>query len=98
MVLTIFLCTSPYAFQNAHTAMRLLEAAVEKGQDGVLLAMARQAMESIPALASEIDLYALEEDLRMRGFGRQEVLPQVQLIDYDRLVDLMVDHRTMGAF
>ena len=64
------------------------------------MALARQPMEgpADPALASGIDVYALGEDLRMRGFGGEEVFPEVHLIDYERLVDLMADRRTMGAF
>ena len=38
VVLTIFLCTSPYAFQNTHSAMRLAEAALEKGHQVAIFA------------------------------------------------------------
>lgn len=38
MVMTIFLCTSPYAFQNTQTAMRLAEAALNKGHEVAIFA------------------------------------------------------------
>ena len=38
MVLTICLCTTPYAFQNTHTAIRLAEAALEKGHKVTIFA------------------------------------------------------------
>jgi len=102
----LILISSPPNNPKALSALRLTQALRAQGtsvslcllQDGVLLALARQATERILALTSEIDVYTLGEDLKMRGFGSQEVLPQVHLIDYERLVDLMVDHRVMGAF
>jgi sulfur relay protein TusB/DsrH len=102
----LILISSPPNNPKALTALRLTQGLRGQGrsvslcllQDGVLLALARQAAERIPALTSEIDVYALGEDLRMRGFGRQEVLPQVHLIDCEQLVDLMAGCRTMGIF
>ena len=102
----LILISSPPNNPKALSALRLTQALRGEGrsislcllQDGVLLALARQTMGRISALTSEIKVYALGEDLKMRGFGRQEALPRVHLIEYDRLVDLMVDHRVMGAF
>ena len=79
----LILISSPPNNPKALSALRLTQALRGEGrsvslcllQDGVLLALARQAAERIPALTSEIKVYALGEDLKMRGFGSQEVLP-----------------------
>lgn len=102
----LILISSPPNNPKTLSALRLTQALRGEGlsvslcllQDGVLLALARQPTDRIPAVTSEIEVYAFGEDLRMRGFGEEEVISNVHLIDYERLVDLMVDRRTMGAF
>lgn len=54
MVLTIFLSTSPYALQNTHTAMRLAEAALEKGHH-------------VAIFASGDGVYSFVKDQRAKG-------------------------------
>jgi len=54
VVLTIFLCTSPYAFQNTHSAMRLAEAALEKGHQ-------------VGIFASGDGVYGFVKDQRAKG-------------------------------
>jgi sulfur relay (sulfurtransferase) complex TusBCD TusD component (DsrE family) len=39
-ILTLFLNTSPYSFENTYTAMKLAEAAIEKGLDTHVVASA----------------------------------------------------------
>lgn len=44
-------------------------------------------------------VYALDEDLRMRGLGPDADIGAVKRIDYDMLVDLITDaDRVLGAF
>lgn len=44
-------------------------------------------------------VYVLEEDMRLRGLTEAEILKDAVKIDYDRLVDLMVEEdRVVGMF
>ncbi|MFN3740539.1 MAG: sulfurtransferase complex subunit TusB [Thermodesulfovibrionales bacterium] len=44
-------------------------------------------------------VYVLEEDMRLRGLKDDEVLKDAEKIDYDRLVDLMVEEdKVVGMF
>lgn len=44
-------------------------------------------------------VYVLEEDMRLRGLTESEILKDAVKIDYDRLVDLMVEEdRVVGMF
>lgn len=44
-------------------------------------------------------VYILEEDMRLRGLGDDEILKDVIKIDYDSLVDLMVEEeKVIGMF
>jgi len=43
------------------------------------------------------ELYALEEDIRLRGLN--ELKRDVRIIDYDNLIDLMIEHdKIIGVF
>ncbi len=87
--LTLFLASTPYSGQNADTALRLAEAAIEKGHtvhlfasaDGVHLAESGQRPAGVPdlptALASLIERGLQVElcgsCLRFRGLGRDRL-------------------------
>lgn len=44
-------------------------------------------------------VYILEEDMKLRGLEDEEILRDAIKIDYDRLVDLMVDEdKVVGMF
>lgn len=44
-------------------------------------------------------VYILEEDMRLRGLKDDEIIKDTEKIDYDRLVDLMVDEdKVLGMF
>ncbi|MCX7794726.1 MAG: sulfurtransferase complex subunit TusB [Thermodesulfovibrionales bacterium] len=44
-------------------------------------------------------VYILEEDMRLRGLKSEEMLKDAEKIDYDRLVDLMVEEdKVIGMF
>jgi len=73
-------------------------------QDAVLGALSGQDTQTgnlvEKALAEGIRFFCLDEDLVMRGFSTDELLPQVHPADYSSLVDLMMDghDRVIGAF
>jgi sulfur relay protein TusB/DsrH len=62
-------------------------------QNAVYLARKRKASSVTGAV------YALDEDLRMRGMGPEESIGAVKRIDYDILVDLITKtDQVYGAF
>ena len=48
----------------------------------------------------KISWYCLEEDLAMRGYQREEIIPRVRLSNYDELVEMMTERygKTIGVF
>lgn len=54
-------------------------------------------MERFEGLCGKV--YILEEDMRFRGLKDEEILTDAIKIDYDRLVDLMVEEdKVVGMF
>ncbi len=53
-----------------------------------------------PGKEKEITWYCLEEDLAMRGYQREEIVPRVRLSSYDELVEMMTERydKTIGVF
>lgn len=71
-------------------------------QDAVLAGLkgdgAGGAPSSSQALSAGITIYALNEDLAMRGFTASKLRDGIQLGDYGQLVDLFDQHtRVIGA-
>ncbi len=73
-------------------------------QDAVLCALSAQDTQTGNLVAKAIDeglrFFCLDEDLTMRGYSAEELLPQISLADYSALVDLMMDghDRVIGVF
>jgi len=65
-------------------------------QDAVLAALAHTPN---AALTPDIDCYALDEDLTLRGFGVHQLAPGVHSAGYSALVELMLerDGKVIGA-
>ncbi len=108
----LMLIISPPESQNAARALKLARDLNGKGnrvgvcflQDGALLARVtgdEGAKDLIVQLLSrKVDLYVIKDDLRMRGFGEKELIPEAKLVDYHQLVDLLMDRyeSILGAF
>ena len=79
-------------------AKRAVRLATDIGADLILIQNAVYfAWRKAEALRGSV--YALDEDLRMRGFGPDADIGAVKRIDYDMLVDLITDADSMhGAF
>jgi sulfur transfer complex TusBCD TusB component (DsrH family) len=47
-----------------------------------------------------VSLYVVDEDLRLRGCRKEDVVPGVRIVDRSELVDLMMEQSdaVMGAF
>ncbi len=72
-------------------------------QDGVRAAIDRDRptkREFDKLINSGVKCYALDEDLRLRGFEKTLLLPEVALAGYNELVELMASDEvsTIGAF
>ena len=67
-------------------------------QDAVLAGVAK-AGELANVLAQGVGCYALEDDLRLRGYAAADLAAGVRGSSYDQLVDLMMDKndRVLGA-
>lgn len=100
---------------NSHNALRSLKLARDLNgqgnqvsicllQDGALLALGtgdewvKDLL--VQLLSKKVELYVIWDDLRLRGFKKKELVPEVQLVDYDQLVDLLMDRyeSVLGAF
>lgn len=67
-------------------------------QDAVLAAVDRAYTRAAQALSNDIALYALAEDLHLRGFAPAALGTGVRAADYAQLVDLFAQHtRVVGA-
>jgi sulfur relay (sulfurtransferase) complex TusBCD TusD component (DsrE family) len=109
--LTIFLTTSPYGFENAHTAVQLTRAALAKGYtvnlfasaDGVYNYTRGQGAKGVPN--AEQEFTALMEQglhvelcgscLTTRGIGKDDTLPGAEPSSMKRLFGLM---KASGVF
>lgn len=73
-------------------------------QDGVRAAVNKGTVQESDLLSNLISsgvmCYVLDEDLRMRGFEKGSLLPKVDVVGYNELVELMAaeDVSTLGAF
>ncbi len=103
--LTVFLNTSPYGFENTHTAVRLIRAALAKGYtanlfasaDGVYNFTRGHQAKGVPN--AEQEFAALMEQglhvelcgscLTIRGIGKDETLPGAEPSSMKRLFGLM---------
>ena len=50
------------------------------------------------AIMREVAFYALNPDLKARGFSDKQVLKGVKLIGYEDFVDLVADHRNVQSW
>jgi sulfur transfer complex TusBCD TusB component (DsrH family) len=88
---------TPQAEQALTLAVRLRQAGhqlrIALIQDASLMALARPGC-SVPAAVS------LDEDLRLRGCRKEDVVPGVRIVDRSELVDLMMEQSdaVMGTF
>ncbi|MBI5042938.1 MAG: DsrE family protein [Nitrospirae bacterium] len=94
----LILISSAPGTKNFDRAFSLAENIKENGnsitlfliQDGVRAAVNAGAVRELPLLInSGVMCYLLEEDLRLRGFERGSLLPKVELVGYNELVELM---------
>lgn len=68
-------------------------------EDGVYAGITGCAAADLLAKAHpQVKLYALEPDLKARGFDSTRVLEGIELIDYDGFVELSVTHDTVQAW
>jgi sulfur relay protein TusB/DsrH len=73
-------------------------------QDGVRAAVNTGAVQESTLLTKLINTgvicYVLDEDLRLRGFETGSLLPKVEVVGYNELVELMASEgvSTLGAF
>ena len=103
--LTLFLTTTPYAYENTHTALQLARAALDKGYavnlfasaDGVHNFTADQNPKGIPDAGKEFAAL-IERGLRVelcgtclnfRGIGADDVMPGSEPSSMKRLFGLM---------
>lgn len=108
----LILISSAPGTKNSERALSLAESVKQDGnsitlffiQDGVRTAVnARAGQESTllnKLVSSGVICYVLNEDLRMRGFETGSLLPKVEVVGYNELVELMAseDFSTLGAF
>ncbi|MEK6569451.1 MAG: DsrH/TusB family sulfur metabolism protein [candidate division NC10 bacterium] len=91
---------TPQAEQALTLAVRLRQAGhqlrIALIQDASLMALARPGCSVPPA----VSLYVVDEDLRLRGCRKEDVVPGVRIVDRSELVDLMMEQSdaVMGAF
>ncbi len=96
---------------NSERALSLAESVKEDGnsitlffiQDGVRAPLSKNAPTKGKLnrlLNSGVMCYVLDEDLRLRGFEKALLLPNVELVGYNELVELMAAEgvSTLGAF
>ena len=69
-------------------------------EDGVVCATAggRFADTITQAMQRNLAVYALNPDLKARGFSDKQVLEGVKLIGYEDFVDLVVDHDNVQSW
>jgi sulfur relay protein TusB/DsrH len=80
-------------------AKRAVMLAGDLAADLVLIQNAVYFARKAQTYGSRSAVYALDEDLRMRGIGPDDDLGAVKRIDYDMLVDLITKaDRVHGAF
>jgi sulfur relay protein TusB/DsrH len=108
----LMLLSSAPASDHAAGALQLARLLKQEGyevtvfllQDAVLGALSAQDTPTgnlvAKAMAAGIGFLCLDEDLSMRGYTADELLPQIRLADYSSLVDLMMDghDRVLGIF
>ncbi len=93
---------------NSERALSLAESVKEDGnsitlffiQDGVRAAVNKEAALLNRLISSGVICYVLDEDLRMRGFEKDLLLPKAEISGYNELVELMGTEgvSTLGAF
>jgi tRNA 2-thiouridine synthesizing protein B len=84
---------SPLLHRNLETCLRVAPAGdpILLYEDGVYAAMPKgAAVEQTQAALAKHPVYALSADLKIRGVN--EVLPGVQIVDYDGFVALVEQH------
>ena len=103
--LTIFLTTTPFAHQNSYTALRLIDAALDKGHtvnlfasaDGVHNFTVGQRAAGLPEIGPAFErlmqkglhIELCGSCLSLRGIGREDILPGSQPSAMKRLFGLM---------
>lgn len=87
---------SPFSSSSLDSCIKF----AEKGspillfEDGVYAAVTGTSLESkISGIANDFDLYALKEDLMLRGIA-DKIMPGVKQIDYAGFVELVEQHKT----
>ncbi|MFZ3065795.1 MAG: DsrH/TusB family sulfur metabolism protein [Nitrospirota bacterium] len=108
----LILVSSAPSTKNSERALSLAEGVKQDGnsitlffiQDGVRAAVNTGAVQESTLLnkfiSSGVMCYVLDEDLRIRGFEKGSLLPKVDVVGYNELVELMAaeDVSTLGAF
>ncbi len=80
-------------------AKRAITLAVDLAADLIFIQNAVYFARRAQASGSRGAVYALDEDLRLRGIGPGDDIGSVKRIDYDMLVDLLTKaDRVHGAF
>jgi sulfur relay (sulfurtransferase) complex TusBCD TusD component (DsrE family) len=104
-MLTIFLTTAPYAFENTHTAIQLARAALDKGYavnlfasaDGVYNFTQGHQAKGVPDAEEEfaaliqrgLHVELCGSCLATRGIGKEHTLPAAEPSSMKRLFGLM---------
>lgn len=108
----LILISSAPGTKNSERALSLAESTKQDGnsitlffvQDGVRAAVNTGAVQESTLLTKLINTgvicYVLDEDLRLRGFETGSLLPKVEVVGYNELVELMASEgvSTLGAF
>lgn len=86
---------SPFTSTSLDSCIKYAEkgAAILLFEDGVYGAMAGTSLgEKMAGITGDYDVYALKEDLRMRGIDK--VTDGIKEVDYPGFVDLVEQHKT----
>jgi len=92
---------SPFSHAALESCLRhaITGASILLIEDAVYAALRQTTIaDKITTAMKELSVYALEPDLRARGFGQGQVIDGVKLIDYDGFVDLVVEHQSVQAW
>lgn len=92
---------SPFGHTALETCLRIATAgaSILLIEDAVYAALRQTAIaEKITCAMKELSFYALEPDVRARGYGQDQLIDGVKLIDYDGFVDLVVEHHSVQTW
>lgn len=92
---------SPFEHTALETCLRLATAgaSILFIEDAVYAALRQTAVaDKITHAMKDFAFYALEPDLRARGYAQAQLIDGVKLVDYDGFVDLVVQHHSVQTW